>query len=220
MAKFIKEFYDFMSFLEGKNIATKRPPERIDAAVYFVTVDVFNHYLDHYVKNRKISAFLENFKRRKDIPLTGGKGDLPADYAYPRVIFKADGKTRIDLIEDAFWTNRANRTIGGPSDNRPIARIDFTKDPTPVKKLEVLPTTLTTCELNYFKTPTKPKYAYTIPEGTTRYDYDDTNSVDMEVSIMLYPDMIHRVLSAIGVNLRESQLFQYMEVYKSQEQRK
>lgn len=218
MAKFIKEFYDFMSFLEGKDIASKRPPEQVDAAIHFVTIDVFNHYLDHYAKTKKIVELLGNYMRRKDVPLASGIGSLPEDYAYTRVIYKDDQKTKIDLVPDDMWNNRATRVVGAVSEKRPIARIDYSKDATPVRILQVLPISLQTCELNYFKKPSKPKYAYTI--SGTKYVYDDANSIDLEFSLMLYPDVLSRVLSAISINLRENQLFQYMEIYKSQDQRK
>lgn len=218
MAKFIQEFYGFLSFIEGKDIASERPPEEIDQAVYLVIVDEFNKWLDHYVKTKKVSAILENFKRRKDISLTAGKGTLPPDYAIWRVLYKDDGKTRIDVVEDLYWNDRATRSLGKISETRPIARIDFSKDVAPVKQLEVLPSTLTVCELLYFKAPAHPKYAYTI-EGT-RYVYDDVNSVDIEFSLLNYPNLVISVSQLIGIHIRENQLFQYMQVLKSEEQRK
>jgi hypothetical protein len=226
MAKSIQEFYSFLSFLEGKNIATKRAPEQVDSVVYFCTTELFGKYLDHYVKTKKVAKFMEEFKRSKDITLTSGKGDLPPDYAIYREIYKmtplAEGESassiKVEIVEDAFWSYRRNRTVGPASLTRPIARIEFTKDEPPVKKLEVFPASVTSVELLYFKNPVKPKYAYTTVG--TKYVYDDDNSVDLEFSMLAYPDLLYRVLSGVGVNLRENQLVQFMELYKSQEQRK
>lgn len=218
MAKFIQEFYSFLSFCEGKDITSKRPPEKIDEALYFVIVDEFDKWLDHYVKTKKISEILGNFKRRQDVALTSGVGTLPPDYILYRVLYKADGKTRIDVVEDLYWADRLNRSIGKVSESNPVARIDFSKGETPAKVLEVYPTTLTTCELNYFKKPTKPKYAYTI-EGT-KYVYNDLDSEDIEFSLMNYPNLLYKVGQMVSINIRENQFYQFMQAGINQEQRK
>jgi hypothetical protein len=223
---FIQEFYDFLSFLEGQNVATRRPPEQVDKAMYFVAIDTFDKWLDHYAKTKKISTFLEPFKRRKDIPMTSGVGDLPGDYAIYRELYKmtplsageSAASQKIDVVDDNFWNYRRNRKVGPASLARPIARIEYNKAEVPVKKLEVYPSTVTQIELLYFKTPAHPKYNY-IQSGS-RYAFQEAGSVDIEFSVLLYPDMLYRVLSLVGVNLRENQMVQFMELYKSQEQRK
>jgi hypothetical protein len=218
MAKFIQEFYSFLSFCEGKDIASKRPPEKIDEALYFVIVDEFTKWLDHYVKTKKIEEILGQFKRRADITLTGGVGILPPDYALYRTIMKSDGKTRIDYVEDLYWSDRMNSSIAKVTEAEPICRIDYTKGVTPVRRLEVFPNTITTCELQYFKNPTKPKYAYDV-QGT-KYVYNDTNSIDIEFSIMNYPNLPYRVGQMVSINIRENQLYQFMQAGINQEQRK
>lgn len=218
MAKFIQEFYTFLSFVEGNHIASQRPPEKIDSALYFTVLDTYNKWIDHYGKTKKIDSFLTPFKRQREITLTAGSGTLPGDYAHHRVLYKEDGTTKIDLVLDDKWAYRVNRKIGPVSADRPIARVEFNTAVPPVQKLEVLPLSLTKCKLLYFKMPDRPKYAYTVVGN--RYVYNDAESVDIEFSPLLYPDLLHRVLSVIGVNLREGQLVQAMELFKSQEQRK
>lgn len=223
---FIQEFYEFLFFLEGQNIASRRPPEQIDKALYFVSNDIYMKYFDHYAKTKKVSTFLDQFKRRKNIPISNGIGTLPGDYAIYREVYKmapiATGETagavKIDVVDDNFWNHRRNRKVGPASLSRPIARIDFTKESTPAKVIELYPTTVTSIELQYFKTLSKPKYAYTL--SGTRYVFHEGNSVDIEFSPLVYPDLLNRVLQVVGVNLRENQLVQYTEMFKSQEQRK
>lgn len=226
MAKFIEEFYGFLSFMEGNNIASRRPPEQVDKAMYFVTIEQYGKVLDHYVKTKKVARFMEEFKRAKDITLSSGLGDLPGDYGIHRELYKMTPletgevarTVRVEVIEDAFWNYRINRKVGSATTKRPIARIEYTKADVPVKKLEVIPSTITSVEMLYFKTPAKPKYAYTL-EGT-KYVYNEADSVDLEFSFLSYPDLLYRVLSVIGVNLREDQMVRMMELYKQQEQRK
>lgn len=215
MSKFIGEFYDFLSFLEGKNIATKRPPERIDSALYFTIIDVYNHYRDHYVKTKKISQYLIPFKRTAAITLTTGVSALPADCEITREFYDASGKL-IPIVEDAFWNHHRNRKVGAPSATNPIARIENSTDPTPIRQIQVYPTSVASGTLLYFKAPAKPKWAYDVVG--TRYVYNEGASTDIDFSILLYPDLINRVLASIGVNLRENQVVQFTQAFKAEEQ--
>lgn len=215
MAKFISEFYDLVSFIEGKPIASKRPPEQVDSALYFVIVDVFNHYIDHYVKTKKISHYLTPFKKIAPITFASGASTLPPDYELHREFYGPTGN-RVPLVEDAFWDYESNRKVGPRNSNNPIARIENSTDPTPIRQIQIFPTSVASGSLLYFRTPTKPKWAYTAVGS--KYVYDDASSIDMDFRIQLYPDLINRVLSIIGVNLREGQLVQMMQAFKMEEQ--
>jgi len=72
--------------------------------------------------------------------------------------------------------------------------------------------------LEYFKAPAKPLYAYT-PVGS-RYEYDDAASVDIEFSHLLFNDIKKRVLSGLGINLRDRDLTIYSEQSKANDQMK
>lgn len=215
MAKFIKQFYDFLTFVEGSDITTRRPPEQIDEALYFVIMVEFNEWIKHYPKTKEVEEMLMNFKRKKDITLSSGIGSLPPDYGLYREIFKSDGKTKIDVVEDLYWPDRINRKIGPVTEVEPVAKIEFSKAETPVKVLEVYPATLPSVEMHYFKTPTKPKYAYDIVSD--RYVYNDTNSIDIEFSIFNYPNLLYKVAQMVSVNLRDTPFNQYMQNFINQQ---
>ena len=214
MAKFIQEFYNFLSFVEGSDITARRPPEKIDEALYFVIVEEFGKWLDHYVKTKKIDEMLGHFKRRADVAMTTGVGNLPPDYQLWRSLRAVhptvSGKTmKVEVIEDLYWNDRVDRAVGKVSLDRPIAQIEYSKGDTPARKLEVLPVSIATIQLAYFKRPTKPKYAYTV-EGT-RYVYDDVNSIDIEFSLLNYPSLLYQVGQMVAVNINSGHLYQYMQ---------
>lgn len=217
MALFIEQIHNVFADLAGKNIATKHPPERVDRVLYLIIVDLFNKYLDHYVKTKKISDYLLSFKRVKTLALVNGSITLPEDFAHHRALRTSAG-IRIDLVEDLFWNNRLNRKLGPPSATRPIARIENNDVAEPVKKLEVLPVTITDVVLQYFKYPTAPEFAYDVVGS--RYVYDEASSTDVEFPIGLYPDIINRLMSHFGIVLREGQVLQIAEQLKTQEQAK
>lgn len=216
MAKFIKDIHDLFGILAGKNIATKQPPERVDAVLYEVVISTFNDHYNHYVKTQKISDYLLPFKREKSIPISNGKGELPPDYAHARLITKQDG-TKIDLVEDKFWPGRVKSKLSPPSEESPISRIENFGE-SALRRIEVVPSSVTPVIMYYFKKPTKPVYAYSV--SGSRYVYDDNGSTDLDFDVMLFPQVVMKVLSRFGINLREQQVIQYAETIKSQEQEK
>ncbi|MGC3945360.1 MAG: hypothetical protein QM762_12740 [Chryseolinea sp.] len=215
MAKFIKDIHDLVNFLAGKNIANQQPPERIDRVLYEVSIDLFNGYYDHYVKTQKISDYLLPFKRTKTLTVTNGVGDLPADYQHARAL-RTEGGKQIDLVEDKFWSGRLNSKVAPPAVS-PIARIEVPESDATKRILQVVPHQAKVV-LEYFKAPAKPVYVYT-KEGT-RYVYDDTTSVDIEWSPLLFNDIKKRVCSGLGINLRDRDLTLYSENLKNNDQLK
>lgn len=218
MEKFIKKVHEVFADLEGKNIATKHPPEKIDRVLYMICVDLFNRYYDFNGKNTKIESYLLPFKRSKTMTLSNGYGELPDDFSHFRQAFIMEGANElaeIELIENHYWGNRSKRVLGGPSVDRPICRIEPVENGD-IKTIQVLPNNVPTIKLLYYKTVTEPKYAYT--KNGNRYEYDDTNSVDIEFPVSLYMDIMSRLLSSFGIVLRESQLIQVGEMLKSQDQ--
>lgn len=215
MAKFIKDIHDLVNFLAGKNIATKQPPEKVDMVLYEVVVDLFNGYYDNYVKTQKISDYLLPFKRTKTIAVTANFGALPADYQHTRAIRTLTGG-KVDLVEDKFWDGRKNSKVAPPSATNVIAKIEVPEADVTLRIIEVWPSQDVIME--YFKAPAKPKYAFTL--SGSRYVYDDLNSVDVEFSLLLYNDIKKRVLSGMGINLRDRDLTIYSEQAKATEQMK
>jgi hypothetical protein len=216
MGLLIERIHLTLSTLEGKNVATKRPPEDVDRILYLIILDLFNKHIDNYVKTKKVSAYLLPFKRQAPVTLTAGVGSLPDGFAHHRVVSLA-GK-EIDVVEDKFWNNRVNSKLR-PVTTYPICKIENDTSDPPVPKIEVAPSsTAGPLKVEYFKYPTQPVYAYTV--NGSRYVYSESESVDVEFPIGLFPEIITRLLGAFGIVLREGQLFQISEQLKTQEQAK
>jgi hypothetical protein len=212
MAKLIKDIHDLVDFLAGKNSANKQPPEKIDQVVYEVVIDLFNDNYKMYVKTQEISDFLLAFKRTKKVTATGNIATLPADYQHMRAIRTMAGK-KVDLVEDKFWDGRKNSKVAPPSDTNPIARIEVPEADPAARTIEMHPAQ--DLMLEYFKAPAKPLYAYAV-QGT-RYVYDDDATIDVEFGTLLFPDIKRRVLSGLGINLRDRELTVYAEQAKRNE---
>ncbi|MEJ7644276.1 MAG: hypothetical protein WKF87_06755 [Chryseolinea sp.] len=215
--KFIEDIHELVNFLAGKNIATKQPPEKIDMVLYEVVIDLFNGYYDNYVKTQKISDYLLPFKRTSTLVMTAGIAELPATYQHVRALRSDLGK-KIDIVEDKFWDGRVNSKVCPPSvPNNIIARIEVPESDSLKRILQVVPVQGSVV-LEFFKAPDKPKYAFTLTG--TRYVYDEENSIDVEFSPLLFNDIKKRVLSGLGINLRDRDLTNYSEQAKATEQAK
>jgi hypothetical protein len=119
----------------------------------------------------------------------------------------------VDLVEDKFWDGRKNSKVAPPSTTNPIARIEVPEADPAARTIEMHPGQ--DLILEYFKAPVKPHYAYTL-QGS-RYIYDDAASVDVEFSQLLFPDIKTRVLSELGINIRDRELTMYAEQAKRNE---
>lgn len=214
--KFIKDIHDLVNFLAGKNIASKYAPEKIDLVIHEVSQSMFTDYHDHYAKNEKIARIMDVFKRTAEITISNGIGELPPDFAFNREMYLTSG-VAIDLVEDNFWAKRVSRKLAGPSLTNPIARIEAQLDESMKVEVSVGGETLPDGKIvaHYFRYPIKPEYKYTV--SGTRYVYNDGASTDVDWPVVMFPVLKAKVLSALGINLRESQLIQYSELMKSQE---
>ena len=163
------------------------------------------------------------FIRQKQLTMIDGWTDKPGDFEHVRYIdlpsdqvnsvnVKYPTGQEVRVIEDAFWNNRVTRKLAGP-DMLPIARFEDAGLGT--IRIEVVPHTIASINLFYFTKVIKPVYAYTI--SGTRYVYDDNNSVDVEWSAQLFPELRSKTLESLGINLREQQVIQYTEMMKAQE---
>jgi hypothetical protein len=215
---FIQKIHTLFALLEGKNLATTRPPEEIDAALEMVLQDLFNKYLDHYVKTKKIETYLLPFKKIGEITLNNsGSGDLPGDYALYEQVWLTDRTTKVTMIPNDFWHSRRNRKLGAPSATTPIAKLEVLGASVPSITVYPVPADKKV-SMDYFKKIATPRYGYTI--SGTRYVFDESTSVDVEFPQGLYPDIMNRLLQSFGITLREGQLFEMMERAKMTEQAK
>ena len=213
MALLIEQIHLVFNDLAGKNIAKSYPPEKIDRVLNMEIVRLYNQWLDVYVKTLKISDYLLPFKGEASLIFVNGQADLPPDYAHRRGFLLPDDKTKVDVVEDKFWAGRANSKVAPPTAEYPIAKIENVGT---ARKVFILPSTIASAKLQYFKYPTPAKYAYTV--NADRYVFDEANSVDVEFNIGLFPDMVVSLLGSFGIILRENQLIQVTEMLKAQGQ--
>lgn len=79
--------------------------------------------------------------------------------------------------------------------------------------IQIYPKSLQRANLTYLKVPTTPKWAYT-NDNNGRPVYDSANSVDIDAPDDMINDIATRLLSYLGISIRDINFVQYQETLK------
>lgn len=164
-----------------------------------------------------IFIFKTNLFLKKD-----GTVNLPGDYIHytsiRHSVFDKDKKTKeidVQVIDDDKIGYVLNSSIVAPTIKDAVCSFYGRKsNGTSEKYLEIFPKEIQKLIFTYLRKPVTPKWAFSIVNGRPVYNPGD--SVDFE-----YPDIEHnriviRILSFVGINLREGQLQQYTQTKEVQ----
>ena len=101
-----------------------------------------------------------------------------------------------------------NRSSARPTDIYPV----YERYP---NSLRVSPNTITGIEVRYIRTPKVPNWTYvTLPSGDAMYNPADPAFVDFELHESEFSNIVLRMLSYFGLNLRENEVVQIAETLK------
>lgn len=150
-------------------------------------------------------------KRTISIPVSSGVFPKPSDLMFLMGLSYTTGGVNydIDLLREDVFNYRVRSTIVMPELKDPIARWTNTA-------YEVLPATITSIKCTYIKIPADPVWAYTTPNA--REIYDPANSVDFDLPISMAEELAMGILQKLGFKVRESQVIQFANQLKNNEQ--
>lgn len=119
----------------------------------------------------------------------------------------------VDLIYDEGKIEYILRsTLSVPTESRPVCLV--------ADNFEVFPTSIKKVTVRYYKQPegiipssgartaSLPKFGYTVTSGGKEV-YDSTTSIDFEIPEHYTADLVIEIAKMIGVNLKDSDVFQY-----------
>lgn len=162
---------------------------------------------------QKIMDDLRTLKEKVNLPVNSdGEMNLPLDYIhvsrirYNKATNNADctGVTltprAVEVVPDLQWDVRVSASIKKPSYDFPIANINS-------NYIQFEPKDLSTIELVYLRYPKVPIWAYNVVGDVAIYD--PINSVNIELPEIQTNNIAEILLSYIGINLRETDLYQY-----------
>ena len=213
MAKAIKKIADRVEFAIKKGLTGYVSPDRMGEETYAEVLNIWRKYIDEYAKTQKISLYLKPFEKIEVVTgLTGGTTEgtkaVTACYEYPIAIVTSATRKKVTKLTIEEYDDRFDHPTKPPVADYPICKfVGNTIYVAP--KLDVAVT--------YIATPIKTVYAYT--QSGDDYVYDDLNSVDIELPTVLHDDLVNRVLSNLGIVMRDSDLTRFSDQQKAMENR-
>ncbi len=152
-------------------------------------------------------------KFRSNIVLTQVNGvfELPADLYLidDDGICTTEGKV-IDKV-DSNVSKYLNCSEASPTETYPIYEHIG-------NNIKVSPSTITEIDMSYIRTPKSPKWTYVVINNKEMYDPTSSSFQDFELHESEFSNIIHKMLSYFGMNLRESEVIQYAESLKQQKE--
>ena len=106
-------------------------------------------------------------------------------------------------VDDSELTNILGSSIVAPDEKHPV--LTFYQE-----GVQYHPKNLGAVNFVYFRRPRKPEWSFTTT-AQGRPVYDRANSIDLEWPEQVFNEIAIRILSFVGVNLREGELTQYSE---------
>jgi len=159
---------------------------------------------------QKMSDDLRPFLNRSRLNISRyGQCVLPKDYVHPTSIrykltsSRGTKEVPIKILSEDKLSYRLASAIVAPSKEYPVCTFYDSF-------VQFYPENLNTVSFTYLRRPNKPEWAYTILNG--REVYDPSNSVDWEFPDDVHNELVMRVLSYLGIRIREAELTQYAEL--------
>ena len=238
MAININDLYKFVQFISNKEQSGYVKPSEFNMAVDRAQMQLFMERYNNpaeyqpgrpiprvsYQQTQKISDDLRPFIKKSVKTLASGKllWSTLNDYVHIsslRINYESTNncgetitkKRGVKVVDDAELSNYLDSSILTPTSSYPIAAIYN-------GYLQLYPDSISQLEITYLSRPRRPA------DGEF-WKYDDTSglpvytaapSTNLAWSDELFNEIAIRVLSFIGINLREVTLSQYAEVKKTQ----
>lgn len=152
---------------------------------------------------QKLSKFLST----SSISLSGGTGSLPSDlyYIMHRGVFYND-----DIIVDVLNKHSFRRDKADASTVFPICSLSD-------DSIEVSPNSITSVEIDYYKTPPKPKWTYQNIGGVPYFNQSATDFQDFLLHEDEETKIIIEILTDFGLVKREAEMAQAINAIKQQD---
>lgn len=155
---------------------------------------------------------IDQFASIGNITINGNQFDLPTDLYFIEdqgIISKTSSELVNKVIEEIERSeiNYTNNTEAVPTEQFPVYE-RFSDN------IRVYPDTITEIEVRYLRIPKMPKWTYTVISGKELYDPTNPSFQDFELHESEFSNIILRMLSHFGINLREGEVIQIAETLK------
>lgn len=224
----IDTIYKTLLTIINKEIQGYLTPTEFNLIAHQVQHEIYRGYFEDYNRDKnkdnrgltnsgygnlpdQDSQRIEVFSSTASLTGVNGVFDLPTDIYLieDEGICTAEGKI-VDKVSQKD-IRRLNCTEAQPSETYPV----YTQSGSTIT---VSPDTITTLEFGYLREPAVPKWTYIVINGKELYNPSNPSFQDFELHPSEFSNIIHRMLSYFGINLRESEVVAYAEGLKQQKE--
>ena len=202
-------------------------PEEFNLLAINVQNDIFQGYAgDENDSKNKANRGLTNrgygnkaFNARGDIGKFVTDSDLTATVGVvtlPSNLYRLEDRgisTSAGVLIDEVERNQIVtllRTEAAPTVLYPV--FEFKGNDT----IKVYPTTITAVNVRYIRKPLDPKWTYTVVGGKEFYDPTNGSFQDFELDYSEFSNIVIKMCTFFGINLREAEVVQAVELLKNQ----
>jgi hypothetical protein len=213
----IKEFIEFVvNKVQSGNSVT---PDQFNLSADRAQMVIYEADYDKWRRTKDASDFILSFVKTVDLAISSiGYALYPLDWQHSLDIksyyVRSNGQgifvPIVESVQKDWGTVESSLLL--------IPNKRFPKFSEYADHIEFLPRDLGVARFSYFSRPVKPIWAYTVVNN--RPVYDPTNSVQFQESEYAMDRIIPEILSYYGVNLKDSMLAQYSEMFKQENSEK
>lgn len=200
-------------------------PTEFNLLAYNVQLEIFREYFedenrDKNKKNRGLSnkgyanldfnqrQRIDQFSEFADITITGNSFALPEDLYF----IEDDGVTVTEtgrVIEEA-----ERHVMGYLNQSEASASVVYPVYERYSDNIRVYPAEITDIQMRYLRTPKFPNWTYVVVGNIELYDPSNTSFQDFELHESEFSNIILRMLTYFGINIREAEVVQIAEALK------
>jgi hypothetical protein len=200
----IDKVYRFVQFVSNKEFRGWVNPDEFNLGAEIAQLTLYSEFEAEYAATKKIATDMRPFLGDNSVAPTAGAvlySAIDSDFRHPISAYKTSDYKPVTEIKEADLPKTLDSTIIAPTEDYPgVAYRDLSAT--------IFPPSLTDeITFVYLKKPTVPDWVDT--GAGSRPIYDSGSSVDFDFEEPMFMQIASRILSHVGVNLKEEQLVQY-----------
>lgn len=212
MAVNINEFKLFTEYVSNKvQSGNSTTIPQFNELCHRAQMQVFEKDRETFIATGVASNFLQSFLTllTQQVNPVLGTIPYPTDYEHTSAArsYYNGNEYPIDLIENTKWGDVLISALNPPT-------LRFPKYAQFGNEYRFAPKNIGTVFIDYFRTPLRPIWAYTVVNN--RPVYDSANSIDFEWDEFAFNNVAAMFLSLNGVNLKDTELAQFSQMYKQE----
>ncbi len=215
MAVNVNTFKLFCEFIANKVQAGQSvSPSQFNLVANQAQMVLFEKDFQNYILTGEMTDYLRTFLKNTILPVSAiGVANIPSDMQHVAsmrhyyVGKKGGAEVEVKPVKNESWGNIQVSQLLQPSRR-------FPKYQELASTFLILPRTVGTVTLDYFKTPVAPIWNYTVVSN--RPVYNPTGSVDFEWGSFALNNVASIYLSLVGVNIKDSDLYAFSQQFRAE----